>query len=82
MGEPAMYLIEHFAANTAGAGGAVEKGAFMASVLRELSFGLCRGISVFYRCSPGVLARANFSGYMAGMTVPTFDVPKGCVDCF
>ena len=67
-----MELINKHAAT---AGGAVEKGAFTAGALRELSVGLCRGNSVLYRRSIGVRARASSSNFMAGMTVPTSDVP-------
>lgn len=74
LGKPAMELINKLAA-TAAAGGAVEKSAFMANALRELSVGLCRGNGVLYRSSLGVLARASGSAFMAGMTVPTSDVP-------
>ena len=75
LGKPATELIVKLAA-TAAARGSVEKGAYMAGELRELSFGLCRGNSVVHRRSLDVLARASGRAYMAGMTVPTFHVPQ------
>ena len=73
LGKLAMELIKKLAA-VAAAGGAVEKGAYMAGALRQLSVGLCRNKGVLYRGSLGILARAG-SAFMAGMTVPTSDVP-------
>ena len=67
-----MELINKHAAT---AGGAVEKGAFTAGALRELSVGLCSGNSVLSRRGLGVLPRTSGSVFLAGMTVPTSDVP-------
>ena len=70
LGKPAMELINKLAAMAA-ARGAVEKGAFMAGALRELSVGLFRGNGVLYRRSLGVLARVSGNAFMAAMIVPT-----------
>ena len=73
LGKPAMELIN--IAATAATGGTVEKGAFTAGALRELSVGLCRGNGVLYMHSLSVLARASGSAFVARMTVSTSDVP-------
>ena len=49
----------------------------MAGALKELSVGLCGGNGVLYRRSLGVVGRASGGAFMAGMTVPTSDVPYG-----
>ena len=61
----------------AAAGGAVKIGAFMASAWWELGVVLCTGNKVVYSRTLGVSACASGSDFMAGMTVPTSDVPKG-----
>ena len=67
-----MELINKLAAMAA-AGGAVEKGVFMAGALREWRVRLCGGNGVLHRHSLGVLAHASDSAFMARMTVPTSD---------
>ena len=73
LGKPAMGLLNTLAATAAASG--VVKDTFVANALRELSIGLCRGNGALYRRALGVMARASGIAFMAGMIVPTSDVP-------
>ena len=57
---------------------ALWKGALMASSLRELGAGFCKGNGVLYKSCIGVtllqLACAHRRTYLARMTVPTADI--------
>ena len=75
LGTAAMELINKLAATAAAVGEAVEKDAFIAGAWRGWSVGLCRVGGVVYIRSLGVWARASGSASVAGMTVPTSDVP-------
>jgi hypothetical protein len=51
--------------------GGVTRASFVAGTLHELSVGLCRGNSLLYRASRGMLVRISCRGFRAGLAVPT-----------
>lgn len=74
LGKPAMQLLNTLA-DEAEAGGGVYKDGFVTNALREMSICLCKGNAVLYKRSLMSLARASGSAFMAGMTMPTAEVP-------
>jgi hypothetical protein len=56
------------------AGRRVSKSGFVASAIRELSVGLCRGNDYMYRAAWGLLAQVTGQGFRAGADRPTDEV--------
>jgi hypothetical protein len=56
------------------AGRGVSKSGFVATAIRELSVGLCRGNCYTYRAAWGLLAQVTGHGFCAGADRPTDEV--------
>jgi hypothetical protein len=69
IGQPAMKLL-HALGDEAAGPGRVKRASFPGA-LQETRIGLCRGNFFMYRVCLGMIAKASWTGFQAGMRVPT-----------
>jgi hypothetical protein len=66
LGKDAIDLLGRLGKEAEKAGHGVRKSGFVASAIRELSLGLCRGNYYMYRAAWGLLAQVTWHGFRAG----------------
>jgi hypothetical protein len=74
LGKPAISFLGQLGLEAKEAGRKVSKSGFVASAIREISVGLCRGDYQMYRASLGLLVGVSGRGFREGAAHPTEEV--------
>jgi hypothetical protein len=72
--KPAISFLRQLGLEAKEAGRKVSKSGFVASAIREISVGLCRGNFQMYRASLGLLVGVSGRGFPEGAAHPTEEV--------